>query len=153
MVRPDYTRFVIRDNSKLAIFYSYKICKQCKWTYLSNLHLSFNIRVIRSLVERFFYEIRGRESSWIVWPHHKTSLKLHERIALSQFAVDFSLTRMSKWVIGNQEWQISRKLSFKIINRIFGIQRANISLRFTVLFAMHFCGWSKLLRFFPWASY
>jgi len=42
MVRLDYARFVIRDSSKLTIFYSYKICKQCKWIYLSNL--SFNIR-------------------------------------------------------------------------------------------------------------
>jgi len=39
MVRPYYARFVICDSSKLAIFYSYKICKQCKWTYLSNLHV------------------------------------------------------------------------------------------------------------------
>jgi len=45
IVRPDYARFVIRHSSKLAIFYSYKICKQCKWTYSSNLHSSFNIRV------------------------------------------------------------------------------------------------------------
>jgi len=37
VVRPDYARFVIRDSSKLAIFYLYKICKQCKWTYSSNL--------------------------------------------------------------------------------------------------------------------
>jgi len=29
-VRSDHARFVIRDSS---IFYSYKICKQCKWTY------------------------------------------------------------------------------------------------------------------------
>jgi len=37
--------FVIRDSSKLTIFYSYKICKQCKWTYSSNLH-SFNVRAV-----------------------------------------------------------------------------------------------------------
>jgi len=62
MARPDYARFVIRDSSKLAIFYSYKICKQCKWTYSSNLYSSFNIRV-NSLAERFFFdEIKGRES-------------------------------------------------------------------------------------------
>jgi len=53
MVRPDYARFVIRDK-KLAIFYSYKICKQCKWTYSSNLHSSINIHV-NSLAERFFW--------------------------------------------------------------------------------------------------
>jgi len=40
----DYARFVIGNGSKLVIFYSYKICKQCKWTYSSNLHSSFNIR-------------------------------------------------------------------------------------------------------------
>jgi len=28
-----------------SIFYSYKICKQCKRIYSSNLHSSFNIRV------------------------------------------------------------------------------------------------------------
>jgi len=44
-VRPDYARFMIPDNSKFAILYSYKICKQCKWTYSSNLHSSFTIRV------------------------------------------------------------------------------------------------------------
>jgi len=38
-------QFMIRNSSKLAIFYSYKVCKQCKWTYSSNLHSSFNIRV------------------------------------------------------------------------------------------------------------
>jgi len=53
MVRPDCARFVIRDSSKLAIFYSYKICKQ--WTY------SFNIRV-NSLASGFFDEIKRRES-------------------------------------------------------------------------------------------
>jgi len=42
------------DSSKLAIFYSYKICKQCKWTYSSNLHSLFNIRV-NLLAERFFW--------------------------------------------------------------------------------------------------
>jgi len=36
---PDYVRFVIGNSSKLAIFYSYKIYKQCKWTYSSNLHV------------------------------------------------------------------------------------------------------------------
>jgi len=41
--------FVIRDSSKLAIFYSYKICKRCKWTYSS-----FNIRV-NLLTKRFFW--------------------------------------------------------------------------------------------------
>jgi len=51
--RPDCARFVIRDGSKLAIFYSYKICKRRKWTYSLNLHSSFNIRV-DSLTERFF---------------------------------------------------------------------------------------------------
>jgi len=45
MMQPDYARFVIRDSSKLAIFYSYKIYKQCKWTCSSNLDSSFNIRV------------------------------------------------------------------------------------------------------------
>jgi len=40
--------------SKFAVFYSYEICKQCKWTYSSNLHSSFNIRV-NSLAERFFW--------------------------------------------------------------------------------------------------
>jgi len=44
-VRPDYARFMIRDCSKLTIFYSYKICKQCKWTYSSNLQSWFNICV------------------------------------------------------------------------------------------------------------
>jgi len=34
----------IRETVQNVIFYSYKICKQCKWTYSSNLH-SFNIRV------------------------------------------------------------------------------------------------------------
>jgi len=51
---PDYARFVIGNGSKLAIFYSYKMCKRCKWTYSSNLHPSFNIRV-NSLAERFFW--------------------------------------------------------------------------------------------------
>jgi len=55
---PDYAHFVIGNGSKLAIFNSYKICKQCKWTY-SNLHSSFNIRV-NSL--GFFDEIKRRES-------------------------------------------------------------------------------------------
>jgi len=56
---------VIRESSKLAIFYSYKICKQCKWTYSSNLYSSFNI-CVNSLAERdFFDEIKGRESPWI----------------------------------------------------------------------------------------
>jgi len=36
--------FVIHDSSNLAIFYSYKICKQCN-AYSSNLHSSFNIHV------------------------------------------------------------------------------------------------------------
>jgi len=63
---PDYARFVIRDSSKLAIFYLYKICKQCKWTYSSNLY-SFNIRV-NSLAKRFFFdEIKGRESPQIAY--------------------------------------------------------------------------------------
>jgi len=37
----------IRDSwqFKTRIFYSYKIYKQCKWTYSSNLHSLFNIRV------------------------------------------------------------------------------------------------------------
>jgi len=46
----DYARFVIGNSSKLAIFYSYKICK---WTYSSNLHSSFNT-CVNSLAERFF---------------------------------------------------------------------------------------------------
>jgi len=61
---PDYARFVIRDSSKLAIFYSYKICKQCKLirTYSSNLYSSFNIR-INSLAERFFWQ---NQRTWII---------------------------------------------------------------------------------------
>jgi len=51
---PDYARLMIRDSSKLAIFYSYKVCKQCKGTCSSNLHSSFNIRV-NSLAEQFFW--------------------------------------------------------------------------------------------------
>jgi len=36
-IAPDYARFVIGNSLKLAIFYSYKICKQYKWTYSSSL--------------------------------------------------------------------------------------------------------------------
>jgi len=60
-----FVRFVIRDSSKLAIFYSCKICKQSKWTYSSNLHLSFNIRV-NSLAERFF---KWNQRTWITTNH------------------------------------------------------------------------------------
>jgi len=72
MVRPDYVRFVIYDSSKFAIFYSYKICKQYKWTYSSNLHLSFNIRV-NSLVGVFLTKSKdaNHHESRIVRPHHK----------------------------------------------------------------------------------
>jgi len=58
LMRLNYARTIngarlraIRDSSKLAIFYSYKIRKQCKWT---NLHSSFNNIRVDSLAERCF---------------------------------------------------------------------------------------------------
>jgi len=74
---------VIRDSSKLAIFYSYKICKQCKWTYSLNLH-SFNIR-INSLVERFLTKSKdaNHHESRIVWSHHNILEMLWDQFFLS----------------------------------------------------------------------
>jgi len=70
MLAPDYAWFVIRDSSKLAIFYSYKICKQCKWTYSSNLHSSFNIRI--SLLAIFLKsKDANHHGSRIIWRQHK----------------------------------------------------------------------------------
>jgi len=65
MLAPDYARVVIRDSSKLVIFYLYKICKQCKWIYSSNLHSSFNIRV-NSLVEQFFWWNQRTYSRFVI---------------------------------------------------------------------------------------
>jgi len=58
-MRPDHAQFMIRDSTKFAIFYSYKICKQCKWIRrICTRRLIF-------VSFRFFNEIKGRASSRI----------------------------------------------------------------------------------------
>jgi len=60
-------RVRIRDSweFKTCIFYSYKIAKQCKWTYSLNLHSSFNICVNWCQFASDFLDVNHR----IVWPH------------------------------------------------------------------------------------
>jgi len=83
-VRPDYARFVIRDVSKLAIFYSYKIRKQCKWMYSSNWHSSFNI-CVNSLAKWVFFLTKSKNANYhesrIVWPHHKRFIQIRQSIS------------------------------------------------------------------------
>jgi len=71
----DYARFVIGNSSKPTIFYSYKICKQCKQTYSSNLH-SFNTRVSASgAVFLTKSKDANHHESHIVWPRHNVFSK------------------------------------------------------------------------------
>jgi len=65
--------YTMRDlwQFKIRIFYSYKIGKQCKWTYSSNLHSSFNIRVNWCQFASDFFDEKNanHHESRIVWPH------------------------------------------------------------------------------------
>jgi len=57
--REDAVRLCAIRNSwqfKTRIFYLYKICKQYKWTYSSNLYSSFNIRVNWYQFARDFFD-------------------------------------------------------------------------------------------------
>jgi len=69
----DYVRF--GNSLKPSVFYSYKICKQCKQTYSSNLH-SFNIRVSAS---RAVFLTKSKDAnhheSHIVWPRRNVFTK------------------------------------------------------------------------------